>query len=373
MTPIRKQITAVAILVFMAGSVFAQGKRDLISANNALGQRDYDKAIELIDRAFEDEDMANNAKAHLYKGKIYATALIDTALTEKPANAVELAKSSLIKASELDEKQKFSKEISRQMMNVAIHSYNDGVAAIQSNDLASAYSAFSTTVEFNKLLFDKEEALLDTNAMYWKGVSAYSIGKKEEGISTINEILAMGYDKTFVYQKLINFAKLDESDNLIALIDEAKARYPNESYFKIEELNYYLNRGEGSKILDKMLAAVEAEPENLSLQIALASVYDQMGDFEAAQKVYEEVLDKDQDNFDALYSIGTMFFNKGKNINDEMNKLDYEEQDKYNELKVERDNLFKSARPFFQRAAEVNEDDQNTQLALRQISLIIGE
>ena len=63
MTPTFKQLTVLALMVFMIGSVFAQSKeakKALISANNALGAADYDTAISAIDRAFEDAEMASS-------------------------------------------------------------------------------------------------------------------------------------------------------------------------------------------------------------------------------------------------------------------------------------------------------------------------
>jgi len=132
-------------------------------------------------------------------------------------------------------------------------------------------------------------------------------------------------------------------------------------------------------------AAIEKEPENTSIYITLGNVYDQLTQkereagnqakaneyFDLAMDYYNQTIEKDPSNFDAVYSQGALYYNKAAGMTEQINQLanDFTPAGtkKYDALKAEMDNQFKEALPFFEKAESMNPKDLNTLVALREI------
>ena len=136
-------------------------------------------------------------------------------------------------------------------------------------------------------------------------------------------------------------------------------------------MNYYLADDRHEEALAKLKKAISLDENNDQLHFVLGTAYDKLEDFEAAQASYEKAVEINPENYNAVYNIGAIFFRKAGVVNDEMNELGYNEQKKYDELKVERDALFLQAKPYFDRAAEINPEDPAVQKALRQIEGVL--
>ena len=138
-------------------------------------------------------------------------------------------------------------------------------------------------------------------------------------------------------------------------------------------------------LIEKLKAAIDKEPNNVSLYTVLGSVYDNLyqkmetaGDkvkadeyFNAALDYYNRAIGKDAKNVDAVYSIGALYYNKAAVTTQKMNVLenDYSKEGlkKYKEMKDEVFAQFEKALPFFKRAESLDPNDTNTLIALKEI------
>jgi len=86
---------------------------------------------------------------------------------------------------------------------------------------------------------------------------------------------------------------------------------------------------------------------------------------------YQQALTIDAKSFDAVYSIGALWYNKAAAYSIELNNLssDYSAagNKKYEAKKAQMDETFSKALPFFQQAEELNPKDANTLIALKEI------
>jgi len=93
--------------------------------------------------------------------------------------------------------------------------------------------------------------------------------------------------------------------------------------------------------------------------------------FDLAMDYYNQTIEKDPSNFDAVYSQGALYYNKAAGMTEQINQLanDFTPAGtkKYDALKAEMDNQFKEALPFFEKAESMNPKDLNTLVALREI------
>ena len=161
--------------------------------------------------------------------------------------------------------------------------------------------------------------------------------------------------------------------------------FPNEVSLLFAEINHYLRIGKLAELIDKLDAAIKLEPNNVSLYTTMGSVYDNLyqKEFAAGNKdkaegyaakaldYFNQALAKDASNFDALYSIGALYYNKAASMTAELNKLadDYSKAgiEKYKAKQKDVLAQFDLALPFFQRCEKANANDTNTLIALKEI------
>jgi len=93
--------------------------------------------------------------------------------------------------------------------------------------------------------------------------------------------------------------------------------------------------------------------------------------FSYALKYYIDALARDAKYFDAIYSIGALYYNKAATKAREMqalsNDFSSEGLKKYEYKKVEVSAEFDSALPYFKKAESINPNDVNTLVALKEI------
>ena len=137
-------------------------------------------------------------------------------------------------------------------------------------------------------------------------------------------------------------------------------------------------------LISKLEKAAQLDPNNVSIYVTLGQIYDKLyqdnaakdpakaeEDFNKAMSYYNQAVTRDPKSFDAIYSIGALWYNKAAAYSIELNELsnDYTPAGtkKYDAKKAQMDETFVKALPFFQQAEELNPKDVNTLIALKEI------
>ena len=89
----------------------------------------------------------------------------------------------------------------------------------------------------------------------------------------------------------------------------------------ITELNYYLANDDFSKAENLLNLAIEEDPNNHQLYFVLGNSYDNLNQFDKAVSAYKEAILIKPDFFDALYNLGTIYYNKGAVMLKEANNM----------------------------------------------------
>ena len=123
-----------------------------------------------------------------------------------------------------------------------------------------------------------------------------------------------------------------------------------ELYFDIKDFDTY------KKLINE---ALEKNPKDVDLIYKLANVSAQTNNFLDAEKCYLKVIDIDPKYINAYISLAELKLNSDPAIVEEMNKLTTSDKDnkRYEVLKKNRTELFKSALPYYEKALEL--DGQN--------------
>ncbi len=292
-------------------------------------------------------------------------------------------------AAELSDKSYQTKDAMKGLSAGIQNIYYMGSALYQTQNYAGAYDAFKATYDGYTLLKKNNEpttfdATEQPKALYYSGLCAQQAGMIDEAKAVYKELVDQGIAEAGVYEALINLYKDEDPALSEQYLKAAREKYPDDTALLYAEINHLLAKGELVSLVSKLEKAAALDPNNVSIFITLGQIFDKLyqdqsatdpiaaeESFTKAMSYYQQALTKDAKNFDAVYSIGALWYNKAAAYSIELNALsnDYTPAGtkKYDAKKVEMEDAFTKALPFFQQAEELSPKDINTLIALKEI------
>ncbi len=263
-----------------------------------------------------------------------------------------------------------------------------------------AFSDFNTILEIkntleasgNKSILDKKEDY--ENTLFIAGVSAY-IGQmlpKAEGV--FEKLYAAEYDNALVYEALFKINAESDETKAFKYLEDGIKKYPDDKNLRIAEINYYIQKGRFGELEGKLKEAIKREPENSSLDLTLANIYDQIYQkdlekngvkLDANNKVindkfaesityYQATLDKIDkagkgDKFVPTYAQGALLFNAAAKLSQALSEIPFSNANlkKMDKMEADIKSIFDEALPYFLEAYKLNSKDRNTLIALKEI------
>lgn len=292
-------------------------------------------------------------------------------------------------AAELAEKSYQAKDAMKALSTGIQNIYYIGSALYQAGDYKSAYEAFKATYDAYSLLgksgepttFSAEE---HPKSLYYSGLCAQQAGLSTEAQTVYKQLVDSGSNEPGVYEALFKMYKDSNPAEAERVLNLAREKFPEDTGILYAEINYYLEKGELTSLVSKLEKALVIEPDNVSVYVTLGQIYDKMyqdavvseplkaeENFTKAMGYYQQAMAKDAKNFDAVYSIGALWYNKAAAYSIELNNLssDYTPagNKKYEAKKAEMDDAFNKALPLFLQAEMITPADYNTLIALKEI------
>lgn len=411
----KKLFFAILAVAFVFNSAQAQdGKKALKNASKALTAFYTDQnafksklgeAVDAIEMAKEGTETSGLSKTWETRGKIYNEIASQIAVGRqlgtggddlpKVDNPAVKAFESYMKSLELAVKKYEFKKAYEGLFAAQQNLYNHGIFSYEDKDFASAVSNFKSVIEAHDILKEagKESTLNEakayTDQMYVTGLAAMNDNQIDVANEMFSKMYAEGTDKAAVYESLYKINSMEEGadlDKAYKYLEEGRAKFPDDLSLLFTEINHFLKMNRLNELIEKLETAISKEPDNLSLYSTLGNVYDNLyqkanedGDaenaekyFDSAFKYYNIALDKDPKYFDAVYSIGALFFNKAAHFTVEENKIladctkpaCMKEADA---IRAKANENFEKAFPYFKKAESLNANDINTLIALKEI------
>ena len=402
-----KKLFVLLMGVLIAGGLMAQDPvKDMKKAARLLGTYNLDpasgadefrEAIQIANRVIDDPMVKIDPTAWQTYGEIFMAAVnedvranvVNTEAPIQEPTAPAKAYKGFKMAAELADKSYQTKDAMKALAAGIQNIYYLGSALYQAGDYKNAYDAFNATYEAYTLLkkhnepntFSAEE---HPKSLYYSGVAAQQAGLASEAKRVYQAMVDAGSDEPGVYEALFNMELKDNPAAAEKILAIAREKFPNDTGILYAEINYYLSKGELSSLVSKLEKALEIEPNNVSVYVTLGQIYDKQYQeaaatdpvkaeeaFNKALNYYQQAMAKDANNFDAVYSIGALWYNKAAAYSIELNTLsnDYsaEGNRKYEAKKAQMDETFTKALPFFMQAEQLNASDYNTLVALKEI------
>ncbi len=378
-----------------------------VSAWNYLKSGDLKKAKEKIDKAVQHPKTQKDPRTWYYRGLIY-----QSIATSKNAKYKALAKNPLDTAFAAFEKalkynfkdpelqkidfsqpegiMKFmralrdnkTKYVDREITMKVFMNYpalgnvffNKGVENYNKKNFEKSFDNFEKSLYCTSF-----KGTADTVVVYYAGLAAKKAGKYDKAIEYLKMANKLGYgktdkDKILVYKLLAETYKENkDTTKYIATLKEGIEKYPSASSLLIPDvINYYLGHKQNDKALDYLNKAIKQDPNNPTYYYARGNLYDlTLGKLDSAEADYKKAVELKPDYYDAIYSLGAMYYNKGVDVLKKADKV--EDNKKYEKMKNEAMDLFKKALPHLEKAHEMKPDDLNPMISLKAIYYRLGQ
>lgn len=307
------------------------------SASNEFKKGRLDKALSYIESAIKDPSTKTDPKAWYYRGAIYWG--IGTSENPKfqslAENPLDTAMESYMQAVEYEKDLKnkeFTEMAAFDMNNMAGSFYNSAIKKYQESEFLKALDDFDKTVAIKGMF-----GTIDTVSIYYGGLAAISAKKYEEAIEHFVPLAEMRWRNEGLYGQLYALYVLEESG--------AK------DYDKAAK---YLKEG------------LEMFPNSITLKEAMGGEYERLGEFDNAKATYESILELDPSNYNVLYNLGALYFNKGADINNKANNLPFGDES-YDGMLAESVKYFEMAAPLFEQLNKLTPNDKVILVSLKDI------
>ncbi len=413
-----KRLFFVFLALILASVVLVaqDGKRDFRDAKKSLGTFALDptnnkanlaEAKTSIDAALTDPEMEAEADSWILKGDIYnevATQIVTVqqfgigttdGLPQVDGNPALIASEAYKMALQKASKKYHTRDAIKGIIATQGNLNNLGIGDFEAQQYEAAFQAFNEVLVLDKILKENGEGSNSSlateadyhNQLYITGLAALNGGKAAEAKNMFQQLYDIQYDKPAIYEAMYQIAiqEGETPDAAYRYLETARNKFPDDVSLLFAEINHFLKLQKLDVLITKIESAIEKEPDNVSLYTTLGSVYDNLHgrSFEAGEKeqaqeyfdkakyYYEQALEKDKSAFDAVYSIGALYYNKAASLTKELQELadDYSSEG-IKKYEAKRDAVFAEfdkALPYFKRCESLNPNDLNTLIALKEI------
>jgi tetratricopeptide (TPR) repeat protein len=304
-------------------------------------------------------------KTWYYYGNIYLSIQLteDEKYKALDPDALEKAYDGYQKALKLDADKEYTNDINDRILVCAEQFYNKGVNKYNEEKYAEAVKSFDKSAGINSSI-----GKIDSLATFNAALCAELSGAPKDAKTKYIQLIEWNYNQPAIYSSLSEILKA-EGDTATALsyLQMGRKKYPENFNLIIGETNIYLAAGEKDKALELLKLALTQDDKNPTIFFAVGTNYDQMGNFEEAEKAYLQAISLKADYFDANYNLGALYVNKAIEIMDKANALPLNEEKQYVALKADADALLVKSLPYLERADELQPNDQYTMRTLKDI------
>jgi len=174
----------------------------------------------------------------------------------------------------------------------------------------------------------------------------------------------------YIYSRLCeDYSQLKDTVNMVRMFKLGAQKFPNESYYVRNLINFYINQNKMDEALSWINAAIELEPTSAILWNVKGRILETKN-VEESKACYQKSIDLDPKFAEALGNLGRIYYNKAVEELDRINAI--RDDKKYKIEKAKLKSTFEIPLPYFEKAYELNPDERDYVIALRGIYYNLG-
>lgn len=384
-----KRVVFIGVFLSLMGFVLAQsGSKNLKNAYSHYSMEYYDRAKAEIDKCLEFEDTKADAKMWFYRGNIYV--MLEVEKTKKDSsrykqfeNCGEVAFDAYMQAYNIDPKV--------ESPNMNIKNIQEGLKFCSNMLVVEAYKAYGKK-DFERMyqLAKKANKADDenVNAIYCLGFAAEQVGKKNEAKSNyLGLVKGLKRGNMFPYIRLAElYREEDDVPNAVKTIeagvpfflndsvkepkkpkntrdseDKDKEKAPRDTFdidYAVAYSIIMIWAGRSEEAKEIMEKALQKDPNNHTMLINLGSQVMKAKKYDEAEMYFQKALNVNPNDVFSNYNMGNYYYimslDKGRDADTIINEVEYAK------AKAESDELLQKAKPYLEKADELEPNDINT-------------
>jgi len=370
---IKKGLLTLLVLVLFTNIISAQ-KHNVVNASIALRNEEYVDAKKYIDEAYETESTSNDAKMWNYRSQIYLQIALKK--SDLDANAIFKATEAHLKCLQTDKKGRVivrkwtAKEdvLARtiqcgyKLFNKAIEEYNIG----NYKSSLKHYAAISEIIPLDTEDQLKRGNITRETILYNSFFSSNKLKDNAKSKELLQQLVDINFNEPAIFVHMSSILiEEGETDKALEYLALGRESFEEDQGLINTEINLYIQLGRTSELIGKLGEAIALDEENELLYFNRGTIYDQEGDINNAEKDYITAIALNPSAFGANYNLGALYFNQGVETKNKANATS--NNSLYEKLNNEADAVFAKALPFLETAHNLNADDKNTLLSLKQL------
>jgi|TARA_B110001469_G_scaffold18074_1_gene18407 Flp pilus assembly protein TadD len=370
---IKKGLLTLLVLVLFTNIISAQ-KHNVVNASIALRNEEYVDAKKYIDEAYETESTSNDAKMWNYRSQIYLQIALKK--SDLDTNAIFKATEAHLKCLQTDKKGRVivrkwtAKEdvLARtiqcgyKLFNKAIEEYNIG----NYKSSLKHYAAISEIIPLDTEDQLKRGNITRETILYNSFFSSSKLKDNAKSKELLQQLVDINFNEPAIFVHMSSILiEEGETDKALEYLALGRESFEEDQGLINTEINLYIQLGRTSELIGKLGEAIALDEENELLYFNRGTIYDQEGDINNAEKDYITAIALNPSAFGANYNLGALYFNQGVETKNKANATS--NNSLYEKLNNEADAVFAKALPFLETAHNLNADDKNTLLSLKQL------
>jgi tetratricopeptide (TPR) repeat protein len=375
---IKKGLLTLLVLILFTNIISAQ-KHNIVNASIALRNEEYVDAKKYIDEAYETESTSNDAKMWNYRSQIYLQIALKQADLDE--NAVFKATEAHLKCLQTDKKGRVivrkwtaKEDVLAGIVQCGYKLFNKAIEEYNSGNYKSSLKHYSTI--FKIIPFDTEDQLKRGNItretiLYNSFFSSKKMKNNVKSKELLQKLIDINFNDPAIFVQMSNiFIEEGKTDKALEYLALGRESFEEDQGLINTEINLYIQLGRTSELIGKLGEAIALDEENELLYFNRGTIYDQEGDIDNAKKDYLTALELNPSAFGANYNLGALYFNQGVETKNKANATS--NNSLYKKLNKDAEAVFAKALPYLETAHNLNSEDKNTLLSLKQLYYLDG-
>lgn len=241
-----------------------------------------------------------------------------------------------------------------------------GIYLNEQRDFEGAYKVFKKHIEIPELDMMQNEKMqkemprdsIYTQYKYYTAIFAVQAALHEEAIVVLEELKDGDYEAISVNQFLYQeYVELKDTVKFVATLQNAIKRFPQESWFLQNLINYYIFSGQEKAAIDYLAQAIKREPNVAQYHHIKGNLDENQGNYEAALVDFDNALKLDPTLADAMAGKGRVYYNQAVKLNEAAAMIS--DNKEYKKALEEMNEVFRKSLPFFEKAHEMAPEDRS--------------
>lgn len=350
-----------------AGIAYKNYKSNLMGQDMESAIKELKDAKEFIDKSIVHEDTKDDPKTLMYYGMIYINLAAMSQMTEDevvsavdPSKAFTDGMEALKLSKEKDDRERYHDDVNAFCEQFRMQSSQSGIKMYEEEKWPEAAGMLLVAAEFGDII-----GFTDSMFYFYGGLAAYQADSLNEAKEAFKKCVDIDYQiGTSVYYYSQSLQKTGETEKAEKMLKEQIAKNPDNKDILVEMINLYIDTDRKEEAIKALNDAIDLDPENVQLIYTAGTIYENMDDFENAEKSYLRALELNPKDGNSLSALGGVYFNKGAELNNEANKLEFGDP-KYDEMVASSKEYFNKSIPYLEQAVTATPNDCNYKIALR--------